>query len=527
MTGVSMCIGVVRGPSSVEHQGPFSDRGFDSKTNDRQDFLGVQYRGLLVGMGNGRQGVRVQRWSTETLPPPPLCTYLIVPREADAEYASGFLLDSIFLQDGFMLYDSFSGGQDLQGLIGFSSSLPLTAMLECILWQYLGFLLRLQGFLAFCHGDTSLESLYWKIFLFVRCEFADVFFADSWTSLPAYERIEFGNELIPRECWRMALLGPVFRLLGCTGLICKDEGWEHCDGVLITCDSTMAIIMDPSKVEAYHQMAGPTKLFGGDGECEKFLWGLLAFTDILFEGCLPISLNSYQADEKGENLNGGQKEDWLELLKDYDHLLSVPAGQGLMWLPSIMHVGVELCVRGSGGYWASMRIESNLMLQIQEAQRDDGELWAIVQNVEDGKHTEFSVDDDGVVWSKIRLCVPNDQLFAENGYVGKGEIVKRLDRAEGYAGYSIDVDFFDCHIVGERSCCISESFRHSEEGFKEIQTLICLCHEVTESFWYRIGYNDESMRIPKFIPCCEDSLEESLERVRLSGDGDEKSLDES
>ncbi|GJX59122.1 hypothetical protein Tco_0290512 [Tanacetum coccineum] len=45
---------------------------------------------------------------------------------------------------------------------------------------------------------------------------------------------------------------------------------------------------------------------------------------------------------------------------------------------------VELCVRGSGGYWASMRIESNLMLQIKEAQRDYGELWAIVQNVEDG-----------------------------------------------------------------------------------------------------------------------------------------------
>ncbi|GKG15795.1 retrotransposon protein, putative, ty3-gypsy subclass [Tanacetum coccineum] len=44
------------------------------------------------------------------------------------------------------------------------------------------------------------------------------------------------------------------------------------------------------------------------------------------------------------------------------------------------------------------------MLQIKEAQRDDGELWAIVQNVEDGKHTEFSVDDDGVVWFEDRLC---------------------------------------------------------------------------------------------------------------------------
>ncbi|GJZ36989.1 putative nucleotidyltransferase, ribonuclease H [Tanacetum coccineum] len=31
----------------------------------------------------------------------------------------------------------------------------------------------------------------------------------------------------------------------------------------------------------------------------------------------------------------------------------------------------------------------------------------IVQNVEDGKHTEFSVDDDGVVWFEDRLCVPN------------------------------------------------------------------------------------------------------------------------
>ncbi|GKF17388.1 hypothetical protein Tco_0062306 [Tanacetum coccineum] len=74
-------------------------------------------------------------------------------------------------------------------------------------------------------------------------------------------------------------------------------------------------------------------------------------------------------------------------------------------LHDLERLDVELCVRGSDGYWASMRIESNLMLQIKEAQRDDGELWAIVQNVEDGKHTEFSVDDDGVVWFEDRLCV--------------------------------------------------------------------------------------------------------------------------
>nr|GFC05917.1 hypothetical protein [Tanacetum cinerariifolium] len=60
---------------------------------------------------------------------------------------------------------------------------------------------------------------------------------------------------------------------------------------------------------------------------------------------------------------------------------------------------------------ASMRIESNFMLQIKEAQKDDDELCAIVQNVEDGKHTEFSVDDDDVVWFEDRLCVPSDQAL--------------------------------------------------------------------------------------------------------------------
>ncbi|GJY84487.1 retrotransposon protein, putative, ty3-gypsy subclass [Tanacetum coccineum] len=52
-------------------------------------------------------------------------------------------------------------------------------------------------------------------------------------------------------------------------------------------------------------------------------------------------------------------------------------------LRDLERLDVELCVRGSGGYWASMRIESNLM-QDQEAKGD--------------------VD---------RLCVPNDQALRE------------------------------------------------------------------------------------------------------------------
>nr|GFC49026.1 zinc finger, CCHC-type, retrotransposon Gag domain protein [Tanacetum cinerariifolium] len=37
----------------------------------------------------------------------------------------------------------------------------------------------------------------------------------------------------------------------------------------------------------------------------------------------------------------------------------------------------------------------------------------ICMNVEYGKHTEFSVDDDGVAWFEDRLCVPSDQALHE------------------------------------------------------------------------------------------------------------------
>nr|GEY62272.1 retrotransposon protein, putative, Ty3-gypsy subclass [Tanacetum cinerariifolium] len=122
---------------------------------------------------------------------------------------------------------------------------------------------------------------------------------------------------------------------------------------------------------------------------------------------------------------------WLELLKDYDTNIQYHSGKAnvvadalsqksgmiacfnFRILHDLEHLDVELCGQDSGGYWASIRIESNLMLQIKEAQKDDDELWAIVQNVEDCKHTEFSFDDDGVVWFEDRLCVPSDQALHE------------------------------------------------------------------------------------------------------------------
>ncbi|GJV54228.1 hypothetical protein Tco_1449969 [Tanacetum coccineum] len=109
---------------------------------------------------------------------------------------------------------------------------------------------------------------------------------------------------------------------------------------------------------------------------------------------------------------------WLKLLKDYDANIqyypskaNVVAGalsrknSGIMaclkiW-PEIIKdlelMEVELVVRGSEGYIASLKIEPNLILRIKEAQKEDGELWSVLENLKEGKQAEFWVDDHGVV----------------------------------------------------------------------------------------------------------------------------------
>nr|GFD30247.1 hypothetical protein [Tanacetum cinerariifolium] len=54
---------------------------------------------------------------------------------------------------------------------------------------------------------------------------------------------------------------------------------------------------------------------------------------------------------------------------------------------------IELYVRGQHGYWASLRVEPDLISQIKEAQKEDNEIWTIV----------FRLDDNNVLWQDTRL----------------------------------------------------------------------------------------------------------------------------
>nr|GEV86636.1 reverse transcriptase domain-containing protein [Tanacetum cinerariifolium] len=48
---------------------------------------------------------------------------------------------------------------------------------------------------------------------------------------------------------------------------------------------------------------------------------------------------------------------------------------------------------------------------IAEAQKEDSEIWTIVENLD--KQVEFHLDDDNVLWQGIRLVVPNDATLRE------------------------------------------------------------------------------------------------------------------
>ncbi|GKB90583.1 retrotransposon protein, putative, ty3-gypsy subclass [Tanacetum coccineum] len=93
---------------------------------------------------------------------------------------------------------------------------------------------------------------------------------------------------------------------------------------------------------------------------------------------------------------------WLELLKDYDANIQYHPGKanvvanslsrknfGIMTClkiqPEVIKylelMEVELVVCSPEGYIESLKIEPNLILRIKEAQKDNGELWVVLQNL--------------------------------------------------------------------------------------------------------------------------------------------------
>nr|GEV51632.1 retrotransposon protein, putative, Ty3-gypsy subclass [Tanacetum cinerariifolium] len=136
-----------------------------------------------------------------------------------------------------------------------------------------------------------------------------------------------------------------------------------------------------------------------------------------------------------KELNMRQRR-WLELLKDYDANIQYHPGKAnvvadalsrknsrtmacLKIQPTIIKdlelMEVELVVHGSEGYIASLKIEPNLILQTKKAQKEDGELWSVVQNMKKAVLSEAHSSPFSIHLGSTKMYRDLKQNFWWNG----------------------------------------------------------------------------------------------------------------
>jgi hypothetical protein len=125
------------------------------------------------------------------------------------------------------------------------------------------------------------------------------------------------------------------------------------------------------------------------------------------------------------NLNLRQRR-WLELIKDYDLGINYHPGKANVVADALSrrsHVSqlvvdsmpFELCeefdklnLRIIANTEAmEMKVGSSLLQEIRRGQLEDEKVHEIKRNIKEEKSSGFLEDDEGVLWYKGRICVPN------------------------------------------------------------------------------------------------------------------------
>ena len=106
---------------------------------------------------------------------------------------------------------------------------------------------------------------------------------------------------------------------------------------------------------------------------------------------------------------------WLKLFKDYAckidcHLGKANVVADALSKKMISALSLNHCdwrFEYDGALFAQLRVIPGLKMMIRDAQKNDAKLQ-VVQLVKNGDKNDYFIDENGVLFYKSRLCVPND-----------------------------------------------------------------------------------------------------------------------
>ncbi|KAK8714256.1 hypothetical protein V6N13_149449 [Hibiscus sabdariffa] len=180
------------------------------------------------------------------------------------------------------------------------------------------------------------------------------------------------------------------------------------------------VLMQEGRVVAYasrqlkvHEKNYPTH----DIELAAVVFALKIWRHYLYgEKCIVYTDHKslkYLMTQKELNL---RQRRWLELLKDYDLSIEYHPGKANVVADALSRkVAVELramfanlSITQDGGLVAELQVKPTLIQLIREKQLCDKDIAAHVQDIAEGKPTEFRFRDEGVLCFKERIVVPDD-----------------------------------------------------------------------------------------------------------------------